>query len=61
MSMLKKLCRKGKEIEIWGHKNLHLYLEQKAELAVRGACAAQERFSEAEAHMEIRNWVTEVF
>ena len=34
----------------------HVYLEQKAELAVQGECAAQKRFSEAEAEMVIRNW-----
>ena len=37
-------------------RNLHDYLEQKAELAVQGECAAQRRFSEAEADMDIRNW-----
>ena len=35
--------------------NLHVYLEQKAESAVRGECAAQKRLSEAETDMEIRN------
>ena len=34
---------------------LHVYLEQKAEMAVRGQCAAQRRLSEAEADME-RSW-----
>ena len=34
----------------------HAYLEQKAELAVQGECAAQKRLSEADAEMDIRNW-----
>ena len=37
-------------------RNLHVYLEQKGELAVRRGCAAQRRLSEAEADMDIRNW-----
>ena len=37
-------------------QNLHAYLEQKAESAVRGKCAAQRRLSEAEADMDIINW-----
>ena len=37
-------------------QNLHVYVEQKVELAVQEECAAQRRFSEAEADMEIRNW-----
>ena len=37
-------------------RNLHAHLEQKAELAVQGECAAQRRLSEAEAEMNIRNW-----
>ena len=37
-------------------RNLHVYLEQKAELAVRGEYAAQKRSSEAEADMDMRNW-----
>ena len=32
-------------------RNLHVYLEQKAELTVQGDCAAQKRLSEAEAEM----------
>ena len=36
-------------------RNLHVYLEQKAELAVEGECAAQKK-SEAEAEMDVRNW-----
>ena len=35
---------------------LQVYLEQKAEMAVRGECAAQRRLSEAEADMDIINW-----
>ena len=38
-----------------GRRNLHVYLEQKAELAVQGECAAQRRLSGAEAEMDIRN------
>ena len=34
-------------------RNLHAYLEKKAELAFQGDCAAQKRLSEAE--MDIRN------
>ena len=37
-------------------RNLHVHLEQQAELAVQGECAAQRRLSEAEADMGIRNW-----
>ena len=37
-------------------RNLHVHLEQKAELAVQGECAAQRRSSEAEADTGIRNW-----
>ena len=37
-------------------RNHHAYLEQKAELAVQGECAAQKRLSEAGAEMDIRNW-----
>ena len=39
-------------------KDMHVYLEQKAELAVRQECAAQKRLSEAEAEagMDMRNW-----
>ena len=37
-------------------QNLHVYLEQKAEMAVPGECAAQRRLSEAEADMDKRNW-----
>ena len=37
-------------------QHLQNFLEQKAELAVRGDNAAQKRLSEAEADMEIRNW-----
>ena len=33
-------------------RNLHVYLEQNAELAVQGDCAGQKRLSEAEADME---------
>ena len=35
-------------------KDLHVYLEQKADLAVRQGCAAQSRLSEADADMETR-------
>ena len=35
---------------------LLVYLEQKAEMAVRGECAAQRRLSEAEADMDKRIW-----
>ena len=34
--------------------NLQGYLEQKTELAVQGECAAQKRFSETEAEMDIK-------
>ena len=37
-------------------RNLHVYLEQKDEMAVQGECAARRRLSEAEAGMDIRNW-----
>ena len=37
-------------------QNLHVYLEQRADLAVREECAALRRLSEAEADMEIKNW-----
>ena len=36
-------------------RNLHVYLEQKAELAVQGGCTAQRRLSEAEIQMVRRN------
>ena len=36
-------------------QNLHVYLEQKAELSVQGECAARRRLSETEADMVIRN------
>ena len=43
-------------------RHLHVYLEQKSELAEQGECAAQKRLSEAEADMDIRfiyveNWI----
>ena len=37
-------------------QNLHVYIEEKAELAVGRECAAQRRLSETEADMEIRSW-----
>ena len=37
-------------------RNLHVYLEQKAELAVQGERAAHKRLSEAEAEMVTINW-----
>ena len=37
-------------------KDLHVYLEHKADLAVRQECAAQRRLSEADADMETRKW-----
>ena len=40
---------------VWKEK-LHVYLEQKADLAAREECAAQRRLSEAESDMEIRKW-----
>ena len=62
--VLKGLCREKKVTEIWkvhklfpkGEISIHCYLEQKAELAVQGECAAQKRLSEAEAEMDIRIW-----
>ena len=59
MSVLKKLSKgkRDRDLESLSDRQiLHVYLEQKAELAVRGECAAQRRLSEAEADMEIRNW-----
>ena len=43
-------------VALSGRPNLHVYLEQKVELAVQGECEAQRRLSEAEADMDIRNW-----
>ena len=37
-------------------RNLHVHLEQKAELAVQGECAAQKRLSEAETEVDICIW-----
>ena len=37
-------------------RDLRVYLEQKAELAVQGECGAQRRLSEAEADMDTINW-----
>ena len=37
-------------------RTLHVYIEQKAELAVQRECAAQKRLSEAESEMDRRNW-----
>ena len=37
-------------------QNLHVYLEQKADLGVQGECAAQRRLSEAEADMSMIHW-----
>ena len=37
-------------------RNVHVYLERKAELAFERECAAQKRFSEAEGEMDVRNW-----
>ena len=63
MQVLNGFCREEKEIEFWKvckllseKQNLHVYHEQKAEIAIRGECAAQRRLSEAEADMDIRNW-----
>ena len=36
-------------------RNLHVYLEQKAQSAVQGECAAQRRLSEAEAHKKLEH------
>ena len=36
-------------------QNLHVYTEQKAEMAVGGECAAQRRLSEADAETDISN------
>ena len=41
-----KLCLKG--------RNLHVYLEQQAELAVQRECAAQRRLSKGKADMDLR-------
>ena len=61
--MLKGLCREERDTDIWNvcktlseRRNLHVYLEKKAELAVQGTCAAQKRLSEVEAEMDVRNW-----
>ena len=40
---------------LFGRRNLHVYVEQKSELAVPGESAAQRRSSEAEADMDQRN------
>ena len=40
-------------------KDLCVYFEQKADLAVREECAAQRQLSEAEADMETRKWEKE--
>ena len=60
--VLKGLCREERETEIWKvcdtlseRRNLHAYLEKKAELAVQGECVAQKRLSEAEAEMGHKN------
>ena len=37
-------------------KDLHVYIEQKADLAVQQECAALRRLSDAEADMETRKW-----
>ena len=37
-------------------RNLHVYLEQKTDLAVRGECAAPRRLSEAEADLNLKDW-----
>ena len=42
-------------------RNLHVYLEQKAELAVQGECAAQRRLSEAESRHGHEKWRTKKF
>ena len=42
-------------------KNLHVYLEQKAELAVQGECQAQKRLSEAEAQIGQKKLGTKMF
>ena len=52
LQVLKGLCPKEKEIEIWNVRRLCLNLEQKAETAVQGECAAQKRRSEAEADLD---------
>ena len=47
---------KGLESDLESVQTLfHVYLEQKAKLAVQGECAAQKRLSEAEAEMDMRN------
>ena len=63
MQVLKGLCRKEKEIDIWEVRKLcpigeiHMPAwHRKAELAVQGDCAAQRRLSEAEADMDRKNW-----
>ena len=52
--------KRGRDLEcaqtLSERRNLHAYLEQKAELAVQGESATQKRLSEAEAEMDIRNW-----
>ena len=52
MQVLKGLCRKEEETELWKvcklyrkRRNLHIYIEQKAELAVQRECAGSEKIT----------------
>ena len=51
--------KRGRDLEsaqtLSEKRNLHVYLEHKAELAVQGESAAHRRLSEAEADMNIRD------
>ena len=67
--IVKQLCQKGRKRDrdqdivqtVRDRQNIHKILERKAELAVRGEKLAQQRSSEAEAEVEIKNLGKETF
>ena len=51
-----QLSQMEKERILSEQKSLHVYLEQKADHACQGECAARTRLSEAQAELDRRQW-----
>ena len=48
----------GKERILSEQRNIHSFLEKKADQAFRGECPAQTRLSEAQSELDRREWKT---